>query len=1187
MELGPVVCASCGTANEVGRKFCAECGNRLGVACAVCGTLNPATVKFCGECGSAMHTNGAAAESAAPHAIAESVAERRLVSVMFTDLVGFTTASEGRDAEETRELLTRYFQMATGIIERHGGTVEKFIGDAVMAVWGAPTAHEDDAERAVRAALELIAAVPTLGDAEQPIQARAGVLTGEAAVTLGATNQGLVAGDMVNTASRLQSAAAPGTVLVGEGTYRAASTAISFEPAGAKEMKGKASPVPAWRATAVVARRGGSGRSELLEPPFVGREDELRLLKDLFDATGREGKSRLATIIGQAGIGKSRLAWEFEKYLDGVVDTVYWHEGRSPSYGEGISYWALVEMVRRRAGIAETDGHDVARSKLAQTLDEFVTDPTERRWIEPRMAGLLALQELPTEGREELFAAWRTFFERIAAVAPSIMIFTDLQWADQGMLDFVEDLLHWARSSPILVVAQARPELLERRPDFGGGVRNVTRISLEPLTGGQMRELLEGLVPGLPANVLRQIVERAEGIPLYAVETVRMLLDRELLVAEDGRYRLVGEIPALGVAETLHALIASRLDANRPEDRALLQDASVLGQSFRVEALAAVAGSEPAALKERLDRLVRHQLLVVDEDPRSPERGQYQFVQAVVREVGYASLARADRRTRHLNAARYQESLGDEEAAGVLASHYLAAHEASRPGPEADALAAQARIALQAAADRAAALHSHRQALGYLEQALTVTADPGEQAALHLRATLSGESAGDLDAAMEHARTARDIYRSLADAAGVLQSSTWLGRHQTTARQEPQAIETFEQAIAEGSDIADSPEYATALAELSRVYMLAGRHADAVATADRALELGGRHRLVRPVIEALINKGTALQHFGRQVEASAVLHGAIVLADREQLAMASLRARNNLVGIYQDDDLRATRVLVEEGLDLATRLGHLPFMHQFLMQLTLLSLFMGDWGTWTEQVAVVEEEDVHPYYAAGFAGSRATLAAARGDMALAEVELARGLEFAASLTSAAVSAWQSMTLAYLAFYRGDWLSAATSALDAASASNYDVEGPDLAVHAAAAGNLTGELQRAIDALRASPYQGVGTMAAIAGSEGAQAARQGRWDEARALYRQALELRERTGELLGVALLGLEWGALAGDRDPEASAASAAGEAFFAERGALVTVERYRAAFVPVSHPSAGAKAPARRSAGSASKVPSS
>ncbi|MEO6577430.1 MAG: adenylate/guanylate cyclase domain-containing protein, partial [Candidatus Limnocylindria bacterium] len=293
-------------------------------------------------------------------------AERRLVSVLFADLVGFTTLSESRDPEIVRELLNRYFETATQIIGAYGGTIEKFIGDAVMAVWGAPTAHEDDAERAVRSALDLVEAVRGIGEEfGGELHARAGVLTGEAAVTLGATNQGMVAGDLVNTASRLQSAALPGTVLVGESTFQAASGAIAFEPAGDKVLKGKAAPVPAYQALRVVGRRGGAGRSEQMESPFVGRAPELRMLKDFHVATGAERRPRLVSIIGQGGIGKSRLVWEFQKYIDGVTEVVYWHQGRSPAYGEGISFWALAEMVRGRASITDADDPATARTKLA------------------------------------------------------------------------------------------------------------------------------------------------------------------------------------------------------------------------------------------------------------------------------------------------------------------------------------------------------------------------------------------------------------------------------------------------------------------------------------------------------------------------------------------------------------------------------------------------------------------------------------------------------------------------------------------------------------------------------------------------------------------------------------------------------------------------------------------------------
>ncbi|HTI29118.1 MAG TPA: adenylate/guanylate cyclase domain-containing protein, partial [Methylomirabilota bacterium] len=1054
MDNAPVVCANCGTPNEAGRKFCAECGKGLGIACANCGTLNPASVKFCGECGSAMQGMAAPVSTAAPAAApSEASAERRLVSVLFADLVGFTTFAEGRDAEETRELLTGYFDLARGVIERHGGTVEKFIGDAVMAVWGAPTAHEDDAERAVRTALELVGAVPALGDEAHPIQARAGVFTGEAAVTIGATNQGIVAGDMVNTASRLQSAAAPGTVLVGEATMRAASTAISFEEAGEQTLKGKALPIPAWRAITVVAMRGGSGRRELLEPPFVGRDDELRLLKDQFDATARERKSRLITVIGEAGIGKSRLAWELKKYLDGLVENAFWHEGRSPSYGDGISYWALGEMVKSRAGIGEGADEETIRAALNASLELFVPDANERRWILPRLTGLLGVEELPAEGREELFAAWRTFFVRMAQQQPMLMVFTDLHWADQGMLDFIENLLTWARTEPIFVVALARPELLDRRPDWGSSVRSVTRLHLEPLGDADIGKMLEGMVPGLPATAVRQIVGRAEGIPLYAVETVRMLLDKELLVPEDGRYRLVGDIGSLGVAETLQALIASRLDAAKPEDRSVLQDAAVLGQSFTVDALSAVSGKEPAALADSLERLVRSQMLTVDADPRSPERGQYQFVQAVVREVAYASLARGDRRTRHLAAARYLEGLGEEDAVGVLASHYFAAYQASRAGEEADALAAQARISLHAAAERAASLHSHRHAVGYLEQAIAITPDPVEKAALYLQATESGEHY-DLTKAIEHARSARDLYRSLEDLPGVIRAATWMGRHHTTAKLEGQAVTIFEEALAEGIDLAESAEYSSLLAELSRVYMMTGRSDEAVATADRSLTLARDRAVVRPVVEALINKGTALMNIGRRTEAAALLRGAAGEADRYGLSSPSLRARNNLLGISAADSITDVYALEREGYELAVRLGTISFVQQFLMLLASASLRAGEWGAWDKEIAALEEaEELEAFTRIGFAVYRAITAALHGnrDEANRQLEIARAA--GALLDSKLGTATLELGDAHVAEFLGDWPTAARGALEAASDDNYAIDGPDLAAQAAVAGAL--------------------------------------------------------------------------------------------------------------------------------------
>ena len=380
-----MICSACGGRNEPGRKFCGECGTRLAAGCSTCGAQNAAGAKFCGECGTSLAgtaptgpagqaaSSDAAPATSGPQATAHTATERRHVTVLFADLVGFTALAASRDAEAVRELLTRYFETSRQTIERYGGTVEKFIGDAVMAVWGAPIAREDDAERAVRAGLELVANVRDIGhDAGLELNLRAGILTGEAAVTMGATNQGMVAGDLVNTASRLQSVAPAGAVLVGEATRSAASAAILFEEAGPQVLKGKDAPVPAWRAVRVVAERGGANRAAGLQAPFVGRETELRLLKDRFHATTRDGRARLVSITGQAGIGKSRLAREFSIYVDGLIDTVYWHDGRSPAYGDGVTFWALGEMVRQRARLVESDDEATTRARIATMLETFV-----------------------------------------------------------------------------------------------------------------------------------------------------------------------------------------------------------------------------------------------------------------------------------------------------------------------------------------------------------------------------------------------------------------------------------------------------------------------------------------------------------------------------------------------------------------------------------------------------------------------------------------------------------------------------------------------------------------------------------------------------------------------------------------------------------------------------------------------
>ena len=559
-----------------------------------------------------------------------------MVTVLFADLVGFTAFAEERDAEEVRDSLSRYFELATDVVVRYGGVIEKFIGDAVMAVWGAPAAHEDDAERAVRAGLELVGAVHMLGPS---IQARAGVLTGEAAVTVGATNQGMVAGDLVNTASRLQSVAPPGAVLVGETTFRAAHRAIAFEEVGQQTLKGKASPIEAWRALRVVAERGGLNRAETLEAPFIGRQEELRLLQDLLHATGREKRMRLVSVMGPAGIGKSRLAWELLKYVDGFVEPIYYHSGRSPAYGEGITFWALGEMVRARAELRETDDEPTTRAKVREACARWIADDAERRWVEPALLALLGIESgVPSE---DLFAAWRTFFERISASGTVVLVFEDFHFADTGLLDFVDHLLEWSKGAPILVITLARPELLEKRADWGAGKRSFHSVVLEPLQEPDMRELVTGLAPGLPEQ--RHADDRGPRRWDTALRgRNRANAGRGRAPEAGGRRVRPDRGPGVAVrsrdADRAHRLAARRArrtgavgHPRRGCARAVVQPGCPIRGLWHRGGCAGTAPRDPRPARAA-DEGAR---------PRSPERGQYLFVQALIREVAYSTLARS------------------------------------------------------------------------------------------------------------------------------------------------------------------------------------------------------------------------------------------------------------------------------------------------------------------------------------------------------------------------------------------------------------------------------------------------------------------------------------------------------------------------------------------------------------------
>ena len=504
------------------------------------------------------------------------------------------------------------------------------------------------------------------------------------AVTLGAVGEGMVAGDAVNTAAQIQAAASPGEVWVDEVTRSMTAAAVRYRDAGEHLLKGKAAPAHLWAAVDVVAPVGGGTRIDGLEAPWTGRDHELRLVKDLFHAAIEDERPRLVLVSGVAGIGKTRLGWEFDKYVDGLLDVVAWHRARVLSYGDGLTFWPIAEMVRVRLGIDDDmdDGEAVAR--LDEGLRTLVERADERDWLRPRIAVLLGL-DVGAAGpfpRSELFAAWTVFFDHVARSRNgAVLLLDDLEHAEPGLLDFLDHLLD-ASSTGLVVVACTRPTLLDRRPGWGTTPR-ATVLHLEPLSDAAMRKLVDGLVEGLTDDYREALVARAAGIPLYAMELVRALIDRDLVVPRDGRY-VVADDAALVLDDveappTLVALIAARLDALTANERRLVHDASVIGESFdRAHLLLLTDVPDPLQV---LDELVRKQVLTLQVD-RFLERGrQYRFVQGLVRTVAYDTLARRDRKARHLAVARLLLEQGDEVAA-IAARHHLDAIDAVPDDPD-------------------------------------------------------------------------------------------------------------------------------------------------------------------------------------------------------------------------------------------------------------------------------------------------------------------------------------------------------------------------------------------------------------------------------------------------------------------------------------------------------------------------
>jgi class 3 adenylate cyclase/tetratricopeptide (TPR) repeat protein len=1019
-----VRCGQCGASLGAADRFCGTCGAPLG-ACPSCSEQVVAGDRFCRACGfelsggptrndptgnnpagnnpagnnparnnPAIGRNAAAGMASAPDR--EPVAERRVCSVLFCDLVGFTTLSESRDPEAVRELLSRYFAVARTVIGRYGGTVEKFIGDAVMAVWGTPTASEGDAERAVRAALDLVSAIQTLGaETGLPgLAARAGVVTGEMAVNLGAVGEGMVAGDAVNTAARVQAAAGPGQVLTDVSTQRLAGQAVGFADAGEHILKGKAEPQRLWRATRVVSAVGGVQRVDGLEAPLTGRDAELRTIRELFHAAADRRVPRLVLVSGPAGVGKSRLGWEFEKYTDGLAADVWWHRGRCLSYGEGVAFWALAEIVRQRLGIAEEDTAEVAAAKLQDGLDQFVPGPGERAYAGVRLGRLLGVPFPGDAGgplaREELFAGWRLFFERLAAQMPVVLLVEDAQHADYGLLDFLDHLIDWARDLPIYVLVFARPELQQGRPGFGVG-RNRSTLTLDPLDRASMDRLVDALVPGMPPTARAKITDQAQGIPLFAVETVRALIDRDIVQPVEGEYRLVGDIGRLAVPDSLHALLAARLDALDPGVRRLVTDAAVLGASFPAEALVAVSQQDEPTVRVALAELVHREVLTVSADPLSPERGSYQFAQQMLRQVAYDTLSRRDRKTRHLAVAAHLRAAfaGDgEEVADVIARHYLDALTAAPEDHDAERIRAQAAAARVRAAERSERTGALTQAATSYASAAELTsvqAADGQQAAGRLweRAAQAAVDAGDYDGpAVGYADRARETYLQCGQARAAARVQAIAGQ---ALRLWGHMAEARDQLTSATGVLRADPDRDTvrALDQLATVAVFSGSP-DGDQLSAEALTLGQDLDVDASLLSSLFRtRGIFMGLAGRRAQAIAYLQESARLATQAGDNLSLGRTLNNLSHALATTDLAGAAEAARTAAGHLRRAGARDYLAITVFNLAQVLLMLGDWDAAEAELAQGADAD-------GLAGNEAIiacqawLAALRGDADRAE-----------------------------------------------------------------------------------------------------------------------------------------------------------------------------------------------------------
>ena len=903
--------------------------------------------------------------------------ERKVVTVVFCDLVGFTARAESLDPEDVEAFLRPYHGRVRAELERHGGTVEKFIGDAVMALFGAPTAHEDDPERAVRAAL----AIRDFA-IEEGLELRVGVTTGEALVSLDArpdAGEGMASGDVVNTAARLQGAAPVNGVIVDETTYRATRHAIDYAEGDSVEAKGKSEPIAVWEVLAARSRFGvdvaHEARSEL-----VGRERELGVVRDAFERARHERTPQLLTLVGVPGIGKSRLVFELQRVVDADPDIVTWRQGRCLAYGDGITMWALGEIVKAQAGVLEQDTADAIAAKIRQAVEDTLAGTGDEARVESHLLALLGISggtQVGGDRRNDAFAAWRRFLEGLAEQRPFVVVVEDIHWADESLLDFLDELVDWVTDVPLLVVATARPELLERRPNWGGGKLNATTLALSPLSDEQTATLIGHLLarPLLAADAQQTLLERAGGNPLYAEQFVELYTEQ-------------GSTAELALPETLQGIIAARLDGLPASEKSLLQDAAVVGKVFWASAIA----HDPASATSSLHSLERKGFVRRQRRSSLDGESEFAFAHALVRDVSYGQIPRAERAQRHRAVAEWIEGLGrPKDHAEMLAYHWGSALELVRAsGTNDDELVERTRRALRAAGERAFVLNSFAVAAAQYEEALALWPDDSERPELLFRLAVALHLSYDVQRHEEALEVARDALLAVGDTERASEAESFLARVFWERGEHDAAFEHLERAEELAGDSV-SVAAARVLSFAARIREIAGETDEGRRLAEAAFAMASELELDELRAHALTTIGMAKNDSDFGSGDDDMQRGLQIALVADSPYSATI-VNNLAVYATQAGDFPRTQELYAEALRLGERYGDAGTVRFVRGNVIWLDYMMGHWDRALESANdfIAECEAGSPHTLELFVREeRAGLLLARGDRDGALGDLAR------------------------------------------------------------------------------------------------------------------------------------------------------------------------------------------------------